>query len=216
MGSLFTFTISGWLMWNAGGTYNGDVWNPSLVCGPADKWAHLTLVFTETSATILSEWGYQFVASYPTYGPHLPVINPFINGGYYDDLLIFPYAQALTSSQVSTLYNSGFLGICICPGTLRFAGGDGAKRRSGRRIFGTRPKGRTARTGRSVAHTLRCLYQRRRLKRRVSEGGSGEVQARPRERRSGTDRDDDQKDPSSGRRRGGVSQRDSESDARAR
>ena len=100
--------------------------------------------------------------------------------------------------------------------SLRFAGGDGAQRRSGRRIFGTRPKGRTARTGRSVAHTLRCLYQRRRLKRRVSEGGSGEVQARPRERRSGTDRDDDQKDPSSGRRRGGVSQRDSESDARAR
>ena len=58
------------------------------------------------------------------------------------------------------------------PSSLRFAGGDGAQRRSGRRIFGTRPKGRTARTGRSVAHTLRCLYQRRRLKRRVSEGGA--------------------------------------------
>ena len=105
----------------------------------------------------------------------------------------------------------------LTDGTLRFAGGDGAQRRSGRRIFGTRLKGRTARTGRSVAHTLRCLYQRTRRKRRVSEGERrGTSTTTHRERRSGTHRDDNQKDPSSGRGRGGVSQRDSESDARAR
>ena len=103
----------------------------------------------------------------------------------------------------------------LTDGTLRFAGGDGAQRRSGRRIFGTRPKGRTPRTGpgRSVADTWHRLYQRTRLKRRVS-GGSGEVQARPRTGSAGAGQTE--KDPSSGRRRGGVSQRDSESDARAR
>ena len=47
-----------------------------------------------------------------------------------------------------------------------------AGRSGGVAIFGTRPKGRIARTGRSVAHTLRCLYQLRRLKRLVSEGGA--------------------------------------------
>ena len=54
--------------------------------------------------------------------------------------------------------------------SLRFAGGEGAQRRSGRRIFGTRPKGRTPRTGRSVSHTWHSLYQQKRLNRRVSGG----------------------------------------------
>ena len=87
----------------------------------------------------------------------------------------------------------------------------------GRRIFGTRPKGRTPRTGRSVAHTWHRLYQQRRLKRRVS-GGSGEVQARPRTGSGGAGQTEAiiKRDPSSQRRPGRVNQHDSESDARAR
>ena len=72
-----------------------------------------TLVFNQTAATFYLNGGDQFVARYPTYGSQLPVVNLFINGGYYDDLSVFPYA--LTSSQVATLYNSGFPGICTCP-----------------------------------------------------------------------------------------------------
>ena len=84
----------------------------------------------------------------------------------HTDVKIIGRAYALQAAQFDSL---NFL---LSSFSLRFAGGEGAQRRSGRRIFGTRPKGRTARTGRSVAHTLRCLYQRRRLKRRVSEGGA--------------------------------------------
>ena len=50
----------------------------------------------------------------------------------------------------------------------------GAQRRSARRIFGTRPKGRTPRTGLSVAHTCHRRHQQRKLKRRVSGGSEWE------------------------------------------
>ena len=87
------------------------------------------------------------------------------------------------------------LGVCWISNLIskphRFAGGEGAQWRSGWRIFGTRPKGRTPRTGRSVAHTWHRLYKRRRLKRRVSRGGRpGTNTTTHRERESWTDRND--------------------------
>ena len=56
--------------------------------------------------------------------------------------------------------------------SLRFACGEGAQWRSGRRIFGNRPKGRTPRTGHSVAHTCHRIHKQRRLKRRVRVGAA--------------------------------------------
>ena len=52
---------------------------------------------------------------------------------------------------------------CCYRPSLRFAGGEGGQRRSGRCIFasGTRPQGRTPRAGRSVAHTYYRLHRQR-------------------------------------------------------
>ena len=66
--------------------------------------------------------------------------------------------------------------------SFRFAGGEGAHRRSGRCVFGTRPKGRTPRAGRSVAASVSTSRGRGSSSGGQAAGvsGSGEVQARPR------------------------------------
>ena len=62
---------------------------------------------------------------------------------------------------------------------LRFAGGEGAQRRSGQRIFGTRPKSRTAKDRAfSGAHTLPLPPAEE--TQAAGASGSGKVQARPR------------------------------------
>ena len=66
------------------------------------------------------------------------------------------------------------LSVLCSRNALRFAGGEGAQRRSRRRIYGTRPKGRTPRAGRSVAHTCHRLHQQRQLKWRASGGSERE------------------------------------------
>ena len=114
---------------------------------------------------------------------------------------------------------------CSFVSTLRFAGGEGAQRRSGQRIFGTLPKGSTPKdrafSGAQVLPPPPLVHQQRKHKRRVSGGSEWERRGTSttthRERRSWPDRSDKQKrDPTSGRRRRGVNQSNLESDARAR
>ena len=109
------------------------------------------------------------------------------------------------------------------PPPHRFAGGEGAQRRSCWRIFGfvwnSADGPYPQRAGRSVADTYHRPHQRKQGIRRTS-GGSERERRGPgtsvrREWSSGPDRSTKLKEPASGQRRGGIKQPYSESDARA-